>query len=118
MIAVSDLCILKNLVLSMPSISFHYFGSIIPSISAKGERLRQPAGRGGEDLQLSSRDGDCVRPSGYHPGHPTDLPRPEATPRRGLLSADQTDQSRASTQQPRQPCTLAPAHMYELYVPA
>lgn len=97
MIAVSAYRITKQqLIFPGSSSPLHYIPSSFSSLSAKEEGLREPAGRGGEDLQLTAGDGDRPGPGGHHPGHPADLPGPEAAPRRGLLSANQADQSRAS----------------------
>lgn len=89
--------------------------SSLPS-SAKGKGLHQPAGWGCEDLQLSAGDGGGFRPCPDHPRNPPDLSRPEVTKRRGLLPADQTDQSRPTPQQSCQPCPLAPLNVHELHL--
>ena len=88
------------------------------SPSAKGEGLYQPAGWGGEDFQLTAGDGGRVRPRANHPRNPPDLSRLEAFKGRGLLSADQTNQSRPPPKQPVQSRPLASPHLYELHLPA
>lgn len=86
------------------------------SSSAKGKGLHQPAGWGCEDLQLSAGDGGSFRPCPNHPRNSTDLSRPEVTKRRGLLPADQTNQSRPAPQQPCQSLPLASPNVHELHL--
>ena len=97
-------------------------GFKIPSLpvspSAKGEGIHQPAGRSREDFQLAAGDGGSIRPRPNHPGNPADLSGLEVVKRWGLLSADQTNQSRPAPQQSCQPRPLAPPDLYELHLPA